>query len=55
MNITFTPYAFEQCNNWNKENRELFEKTKEVVRQIIRDPFKGAGKHQPLNGNYKGF
>lgn len=55
MKITFTPNAFDQYNNWNDENKDVFEKIKELVKQTVRDPFKGIGKPEPLKGSYKGF
>ena len=55
MKITFTPKAFDQYNNWNDNDKDLFEKIKELVKQTLRDPFKGIGKPEPLKGNYKGF
>ena len=55
MKITFTSRAFDQYNNWNDEDEQVFEKIKELVKQTVRDPFKGIGKPEPLKGNYKGF
>lgn len=55
MNITFTPKAFTQYNEWNSDDETIFEKIKELIKQTVREPFKGIGKPEPLKGNYKGF
>ncbi|MEP7129318.1 MAG: Txe/YoeB family addiction module toxin [Chitinophagales bacterium] len=55
MKIIFTPRAFDQYNSWNDEEEQVFAKIKELIKQTVRDPFKGIGKPEPLKGNYKGF
>ena len=55
MNITFTPLAFEEYNNWFEENEDVFYKIRELIKNISREPFKGIGKPEPLKGNYKGY
>ena len=52
--ITFTPDAFKEYNDWS-ERKEIIERIKILVRDIDRDPFQGLGKPEPLKGNWKGY
>ena len=54
-NIKFTPDAFRECNEWIEKDMFLFEKIKDLIKDISREPFKGLGKPEPLKGNYSGF
>ncbi len=53
--VRFTPDAFKEYNKWIELDRGTFEKIKELIKDISRDPFKGLGKPEPLKGNYAGF
>lgn len=52
--ISFYPSAFRDYVEWSTANRELFEKINELIKEILREPYKGKGKPEPLKGNLKG-
>jgi toxin YoeB len=54
-NIKFSPDAFREYNEWIEQDKILFEKIKELIKDISREPFNGLGKPEPLKGNYAGF
>ncbi len=53
--VSFTPTAFDEYNEWIRNNPEIIPKILELIRDISRNPFKGLGKPEPLKGNFKGF
>ncbi|HLG33489.1 MAG TPA: Txe/YoeB family addiction module toxin [Bacteroidia bacterium] len=53
--ISFTPTAFNEYNEWIKNNPAVAGKIIELIRDISRSPFSGIGKPESLKGNYKGF
>jgi toxin YoeB len=53
-NITFTPQAFKEYNDWIHEDIEVVHKLILLLREIQKDPFRGIGKPEPLKGNFSG-
>jgi len=53
--ITFFPDAFKDYIEWNNSNKEVFRKINDLILDILRDPFKGIGKPEPLKGNWKNW
>ncbi len=54
-NVKFSAIAFNEYNEWIEQDKDVFNKIKELIKDISRDPFKGLGKPEPLKGNYSGF
>lgn len=54
-NILFTPKAFGEYLEWRDKDDDIVERINDLILDILRDPFKGIGKPEPLKGNYKGF
>ncbi len=54
-NVKFSPDAFREYSEWIEQDQILFEKIKELIKDISREPFRGLGKPEPLKGNYSGF
>ena len=54
-NLTFTPAAFNEYNEWFENNMQIIQRIKTLIRDIDRDPFKGIGKPEPLKGNWSGY
>lgn len=52
--LLFTQLAFEQYNNWQKENKQVFERLKKLIIETARTPFEGTGKPEPLKHDYAG-
>jgi toxin YoeB len=54
-NLSFTPVAFNEYNDWFESNPQIIQRIKALIRDIDRDPFKGIGKPEPLKGNWSGY
>jgi len=44
MNIVFSKSAFEDYINWSKDDKKIFNKINELIKEISRTPFSGKGK-----------
>ena len=51
----FTAVAFEQYNNWQTENKQVFNKLKKLIKESARTPFEGTGKPEALKHDYAGY
>jgi toxin YoeB len=50
----FTSVAFEQYNEWQTENKQVFNKLKKLIKETAQNPFDGTGKPEPLKYEYAG-
>lgn len=53
-NISFTPTAFSQFNDWRNINKKMQDRIIKLLEEIQRNPFEGTGKPEPLKFNLKG-
>ncbi|MEH2193954.1 Txe/YoeB family addiction module toxin [Nostoc sp. DSM 114161] len=53
--VAFEPEAFEQLGQWATEDKKIFKKILELIRDIQRDPFAGIGKPEPLKYELQGY
>lgn len=53
--INFTKTAFKEYNSWRNENRKLQDRITDLIEDILRHPFEGIGKPEPLKHHLKGF
>lgn len=53
--ILFTPIAFEQYNNWQEDNKQVFAKLKKLIKETAKTPFEGTGKPEALKYDYAGY
>jgi toxin YoeB len=51
----FTPIAFEQYNEWQTENKQVFSKLKKLIKECARTPFEGTGNPEALKHEYAGY
>ena len=54
-NLSFTPTAFNEYNEWFEADTQIVQRIKMLIRDIDRDPFKCIGKPEPLKGNWGGY
>ncbi len=52
--ILFTPVAFEQYNNWQTDNKQIFNRLKKLIVESAKTPFEGTGKPDALKYDYAG-
>jgi toxin YoeB len=55
MHIIFSPEAFEDFNMWAQNDKKVHAKITCFVRDILRSPFQGLGKPEPLKYQYSGY
>ena len=53
--INFSNQAWHDYLYWQKENETNIEKINVLIKDTMRNPFKGLGKPEPLRGKYKGY
>ena len=53
--ILFTSDAFEEYNDWQLENKQVFNKPKKLITEVSRTPFEGTGKPEALKHDYSGY
>lgn len=54
MKITFTPEGWEDHLYWQRYNRQILKRINDLVKDIIRSPFQGIGKPEPLKYEFQG-
>lgn len=53
--VAFEPEAFEQLGQWATEDKKVFKKILELIRDIQRESFSGIGKPEPLKYELQGY
>ena len=54
MDLVFQTVAWEQYQYWQATDKKILHRINELIKDSIRDPFKGIGKPEPLKGDYAG-
>ena len=47
--LLFTPIAFEQYNDWQIENKQIFTKLKKLIKETAKSPFEEQENQKLLN------
>jgi len=53
--ISFLESAFTEYRQWEIDDKKVFNKINTLITEIIRDPFHGTGKPEPLKWNWAGY
>ena len=53
--ISFTDTAFAEYRQWEKDDVKVFNKINSLITEVIRDPFHGTGKPEPLKWDWAGY
>ena len=53
--ILFTADAFEDYNDWQLENKQVFNKLKKLITETTKTPFEGTGKPEALKYGYADY
>ena len=48
MRLVFTPHAWEDYVHWQTSDRAMLKRINRLIEDMIRDPFGGIGKPEPL-------
>ena len=54
-NIVLKEQAFDDLKYWSQVDVKLTRKIFDLLESVIRDPFSGIGKPEPLKGDLKGY
>lgn len=53
--ITFSAEGWEDYLYWQLEDKKTLKKINQLIKDIIRSPFEGIGKPEPLKGDLSGY
>ncbi len=53
--VAFELEAFEQLGLWATQDKKVFKKILELIKDIQREPFSGIGKPEPLKYELQGY
>ncbi len=48
MNLLFSREAWEEYLVWQRENPQMVKRINQLIKEILRDPYRGLGKPEPL-------
>lgn len=55
MKLIFSEHAWEDYLYWQETDRQMLKRINRLIREIMRDPFTGAGKPEPLKHGLSGY
>ena len=55
MKVVFTKNALEDYSYWEKNNKKIASRIKQLLKQIQQNPFQGIGNPEPLKHDLKGY
>ena len=55
MNLTVTPSAWDDYQWFVQHDRKLLKRINQLVQDILREPYEGIGKPEPLKDNLSGY
>jgi toxin YoeB len=55
MKVSFTQDAFASYQAWASDDKRIFEKINSLIKDVIRSPYSGIGKPEPLKHELSGF
>lgn len=55
MKLVFWPTAWDDYLQWQGEGGNTLERVNALLKECMRDPFRGLGKPEPLGGNLSGW
>jgi len=53
--ISFLDSAFAEYRQWEVDDKKIFNKINSLITEIMRDPFQGTGKPEPLKWEWAGY
>jgi len=55
MRLVFADTAWDDCLHWQKHGRKMVERINRLIQEVMREPFVGVGKPEPLRHALSGF
>ena len=54
MELVWQTHAWEDYLYWQQTDKKILERINDLIKDMLRNPFKGIGKPEPLKGAYSG-
>ena len=55
MNLIFSEHAWEDYLFWQQTDRKILKRINKLIKEIVRTPFDGIGKPEPLKHGLSGY
>lgn len=55
MNLVFSEDAWEDYLYWHEADRQTLKRIHQLIKEIMRDPYRGIGKPEPLKHALQGY
>jgi toxin YoeB len=55
MKLVFWPTAWDDYLHWQAEDAKTLARVNALLKECLRDPFRGTGKPEPLGGSLSGW
>ena len=55
MKLVFSEHAWDDYQYWMETDRQMLKRINRLIQEILRDPFAGAGKPEPLKHGLSGY
>jgi len=55
MKLTFSSKAWDEYVYWQKNNKAVLKRINALIKDIMREPFEGIGKPEPLKHSLSGY
>ncbi len=55
MKLVFSEHAWDDYQYWLETDRQMLKRINRLIQEIVRDPFAGAGKPEPLKHGLSGY
>jgi toxin YoeB len=55
VRLVFAEHAWQDYLHWQREDPAALERLNGLIRECLRDPFRGTGKPEPLRGDLQGW
>ena len=55
MNLVFSREAWEEYLRWQRTDPEILKRINQLIKETMRDPYRGIGKPEPLKHALQGY
>ena len=55
MKLIFSEHAWDDYQYWVETDRQMLKRVNRLIQEIVRDPFRGSGKPEPLKHGLSGY
>jgi toxin YoeB len=55
VRLIFSEHAWQDYQYWVETDRKMLKRINRLIQEIVRDPFRGSGKPEPLKHGLSGY